>query len=248
MKIPEALKSSKFDKTEAEIILADLLGKDRSYIIAHPEYNLSKGQMLSFTNKLKRREKHEPLAYILGYKEFYGLKFFIDSRVLIPRPETEKLIDETIAFVNKTFPKKKIKIADVGTGSGCIAITLARLVPAAKIYAVDVDEEALVVARKNSTYHKTNGKITFLKGGLLSPLPKNIDIIVANLPYIPTGKIGGLQPEITKWEPKVALDGGADGMDLYQDLFKHVNSYLNLEGVIFYEFDGKIYQKRNASG
>lgn len=240
MIISDVLKNTEVDKTEAEIILADIIGKDRSFLFTHPEYNLSPSLSKKLLDRLNRRFKSEPLAYILGYKEFYGLKFFVDQRVLIPRSETEELIDPVLNHI-RSIRSKSVKIADIGTGSGCIAITLAKHLLNAKIHAVDIDENALAVAKKNAKLHSVDSKITFLKGDLLSPLPEPVDIVVANLPYIKTNDLKTLKREISEWEPRVALDGGKDGMELYQKLFDQAEKSLNAGGSIFYELDGKVY-------
>ena len=243
MLIKEILKTFPINKTEAEIILADLLGKDRSFLHAYPEFNLTRPQEHRYIELLRRRESNEPLAYILGHKEFYGREFYVDRRVLIPRTETEDLVDQIISYIKSNYSiKRLIKIADVGTGSGCIAITLARLLPNAKIYATDIDQSALEVAKKNAKYHQVEDKIIFLEGDLLSPLSESVDIIVANLPYIKSAVIKKLDPQISKWEPKIALDGGADGLALYRVLFKQAEKVLKPNGTIFYELDGKVFK------
>ncbi|MEX0616906.1 MAG: peptide chain release factor N(5)-glutamine methyltransferase [Candidatus Woykebacteria bacterium] len=242
MTIKEALAANPIDKIEAEIVLSGLLRKDRSFLYAHPEFRLSKTRTSKLTSKLKRRERGEPLAYILGYKEFYGLKFYVDKRVLIPRQETEELIEKVFNWIKKknlTAPS----ICEVGTGSGCIAVTLAKLAPSAKIYAIDIDKHALEVAKKNAKLHGVSEKITFLQGDLLTPLSEKVDLIVANLPYIPTKKISSLQGELRDWEPRVALDGGTDGKELYLKLFKQAMNFLKPSGVIFYEVDGQVFKK-----
>jgi len=242
MLIKEILKTFPINKTEAEIILADLLGKDRSFLHAYPEFNLTRPQEHRYIELLRRRESNEPLAYILGHKEFYGREFYVDRRVLIPRTETEDLVDQIISYIKSNYSiKRLIKIADVGTGSGCIAITLARLLPNAKIYATDIDQSALEVAKKNAKYHQVEDKIIFLEGDLLSPLSESVDIIVANLPYIKSAVIKKLDPQISKWEPKIALDGGADGLALYRVLFKQAEKVLKPNGMIFYELDGNVF-------
>ena len=243
MLIKEILKTFPINKTEAEIILADLLSKDRSFLHAYPEFKLTRPQEHRYIELLKRRESNEPLAYILGYKEFYGLRFFVDKRVLIPRPETEDLVDQVLKFVEDNYPGMQIKIADVGTGSGCIAVTLAVCLPEAKIFATDINQDALGLAKKNAKYHQVEDKIIFLEGDLLSPLSESVDIIVANLPYIKSAGIKKLDPQISKWEPKIALDGGSDGLKLYRFLFKQAEKVLKLNGTIFYELNGKVFNK-----
>jgi len=242
MTIREALEDSKLDELEVEIILASLLNKDRSFIYAHPEYRLAHSVLNKLTNRLRRRSKGEPLAYILGYKEFYGLKFFVDKHVLIPRPETETLVDETLSWIKKQGLTSQV-ICDVGTGSGCIAISLAKHLPSARIYAIDLSKTALEVAKKNAKLHGVAEKIIFLQGNLLLSLPEKVDILVANLPYIPTKSISSLQTEIRDWEPKEALDGGPDGMALYDSLFEQSKLKLKPHGIVFYECDGQIHSR-----
>jgi len=264
MRIEQLLPSIAHDRVVPEIILADILEKDRSFLYAHPNYNLPNDQTLQFIDKLKRRDNGEPLAYILSGKEFYGLKFFVDKRVLIPRPETEEIVDLVLDLAKSR--SDKLIICDVGTGSGCIAITLAKMLPQAKIYATDVSKKALNVAKKNAKYHNVENvvlpnvtsetstfsrsnklpienKITFLKGDLLNPLSEKVDVIVANLPYIKTAKISQLDTKIYGWEPIIALDGGENGKSLYNQLFSQASYHLKTNGIIFYEVDGKIYTK-----
>lgn len=244
MKIESLLVDTRFDRSEAEIILAQILGKDRSFLFAHPEFKVSPTQVRKLKEYVKRRSQNEPLAYILGYKEFYGLNFYVNKNVLIPRPVSEVLIEKILDHI-KVSNLSNLIICDVGTGSGCIAISLAKLLPKTKICATDISKAALKVARRNAKLHKVDSKITFLQGDLLSPLAGKLDIIVANLPYVKVNQINKLPPEISEWEPRIALDGGADGMSLYRRLFAQAKNFLNRNGVIFYEFDGKIHKWGN---
>lgn len=175
-----------------------------------------------------------PKQYQQGYTEFYKLKFFLTPDVLIPRPETELLVDEVLSIIRdawlveeKTHP---LTVIDVGTGSGCIAISIAKNAPNAKIIATDISEKALEVAKKNAQFHKVENQIIFLKADLLSWLhPKGVnsklDVIVTNLPYIPTARLMYIDPMVRDFEPKVALDGGRDGFELYRKLLKQLASY-----------------------
>ena len=266
MRIEQLLPYITHDRVVSEIILADILEKDRSFLFAHPEYKIPDPKLDKIKSRIERMNNHEPLAYILGYKEFYGLKFFVDKRVMIPRHDTEELVDQVLNYVRSRISTKPIKICDVGTGGGCIAITLANKLPQAKIYATDISKKALNVAKKNAKYHNVENvvlpnvtpgistfsrsnklslenKITFLKGDLLNPLPERVDVIVANLPYIKTAKISQLDTKIYGWEPIIALDGGEDGKSLYNQLFSQASYHLKTNGIIFYEIDGKIYIK-----
>lgn len=253
MLIGQVLEKAKVDKTEVEIFLAHLLDKDRSFIKAFPEFKLGKRQTTKLKGFIKRRIKHEPLAYILGQKEFCGLNFKVDSRVMIPRPETEGLVAEVIAHVY-AWPNRsaanyqgaaRLTIVDVGTGCGNIAISLARAIPFAKIYAIEKDTAAYKVAKENIKTHQVEKNIELAKGDLLEPVGEPVDIIVANLPYIPNSRLPTLAPEIKDWEPKVALDGGTDGLELYRALFQQAPKVLKPTGLLFYELDGQTYKTVN---
>lgn len=238
--VEQALKYSQIATIEAEIILANTLSKDRSFLHAHPDLVLSNQIEKSFKSKCKRRSAHEPLDYILGFREFYGLKFYVDQNVLIPRPETEDLVDQVVKYAKD----KQVTICDVGTGSGCIAISLAKNLPNASIYATDIEPKALSIAKRNAKLHNVGLRIKFLPGSLLLPLKKKVDIIVANLPYVKTEKINTLAPKIKDWEPRKALDGGRDGMKIYRQLFQAASRKLAPNGKIFYEFDGMVFEKK----
>lgn len=168
---------------------------------------MKKGQKL-------RAEK--PKQYQQGWTEFYKLKFLITEDTLIPRPETELLVDEILKIKPKT-------ILDIGTGSGCIAISVAKNLPDVKILATDISEQALEVAKKNAKFHKVDNKIFFQKRDLLEGMQTAPEVIVTNLPYIPTARLLHIDPMVTDWEPKVALDGGIDGFELYRKLFTQMS-------------------------
>lgn len=250
MKI-ENLINTNSKRIEAEIIIANILGKDRSYLHAHKEDVLTTTHLTEFKQKMFRLSSNEPLAYILGFKEFYGLNFLVDKRVLIPRPETEELVNKVLNTKLGVEPIKNVGdtviIADVGTGSGCIAISLAKNIPNARIFAIDTDVSALVLAKKNASLNKVGGKITFLNGDLLSPLKEKVDVIVANLPYIKSDSLDNLDERISHWEPKIALDGGRDGWKIYNQLFSQTDKYLRKNGKVFYEFDGNIFSSKLPS-
>ena len=247
MLINQALKRFNLDQTQLEILLAHLLGKDRSFIKAFPETKLNTDQTRLLKNFLKRRLKNEPLNYILGYKDFCGLRFKVDRRAMIPRPETEELVAEVVKHVYALPSRERpnhwksnpLTIVDVGTGCGNIAISLAKAVPFAKIYAIEKSLRAARLAKENITQHNVEDQVTLLRGDLLNPLSEPVDIIVANLPYIPTSRIAMLQPEIRDWEPREALDGGPDGLDYYRRLWSAAARLLKPYGQLFYELDGK---------
>ncbi len=238
MKITTLLKKSLLSPTETEIIISQALKKDRSYITAFPETELSKPQIKKLSRLLERRKTQEPIPYLLGFKEFFGLKFLVNKNVLIPRPETESLVERILKFTKGN----KLSVVDVGTGSGCIAITLALKNPNLKITATDISSKALEVAIKNSKLHRVENRIIFLQSNLLENVTEKIDIIAANLPYIPNTSWKKLPTEIKSFEPKLALDSGKSSTSIYQQIFKQAVKKLNSKGVIFYELDGEIIQ------
>ena len=251
MLIAKALQYDKIDSNEIEIFLSLLLRKDRSFIKAFPNFKLNDNRSLKLKQFIKRRAKGEPFAYILGFKEFCSLKFKVDKRVMVPRPETEELVNEVIkevyALPNRNrknhWEYDQLKIVDVGTGSGNIAISLAKAIPFAKIYAVEKDKKAIACAKRNIADHKLKKRINLLHGHLLEPIKETIDIVVANLPYIPSTKISALQPEIRNWEPMVSLDGGKDGQELYRELFIQAKNIIKPNGTLYYEVDGNTFIK-----
>lgn len=227
MTINKSLKFTlKLPSLDREVLLAYTLKKDRAYLFSHPEKRLTKIQERKFKSFIKRRLKHEPVAYLTGHKEFYGLDFEVDKSVLIPRPETELLVDTSRQIANG---KSQIVFIDVGTGSGCIAISLAKCLPQSKIYATDISSAALKIAQKNARRHQISRRIIFLPGNLLNPLlGLSLAIgdrplaIIANLPYLTTKQWQGLPPDIKKYEPREALDGGKDGLKYYRQLIKQI--------------------------
>lgn len=184
---------------------------------------------------------NQPTAYKRGIIEFYGLTFKVTPDVLIPRFETEQLVKEVINFVHKNLPADKPpKILDVGTGSGCIAIALAKSLPTAKITAIDISEKALQIAKENAKTHQVENQITFIHSDLLSNLimeKSQPNIIIANLPYIPTERIPTLDSSVKDFEPLIALDGGLDGFDIYRKLFKQITEHKLTPKLIIVEID-----------
>ena len=239
MKLQEFPKKDLIPQIEFEILLSSILKKDRSFINAYPETDLTSEQAEMLSEMLEKRRTGAPIPYILGYKEFYGRKFFVNKNVLIPRPETEDLVEKVLKFTSG----KNLSVIDVGTGSGCIAITLKLEKSELKVFASDIDPRALEVARKNAVLYKLDGKISFLESNLLKKLDSEVDVIVANLPYIPTNNWEQLPKEIKDFEPRVALDSGLSKESLYQELFNQAKNRLKKDGIIFYEIDGDIFRK-----
>ncbi len=198
-----------------------------------------------------RRERREPAAYITGHREFWGLEFDVEPGVLIPRPETEFIVEEALARLTPTpespvpSPQspmvcRAVRIADVGTGSGCLAIALARWLPAARIVATDVSAAALAIAARNVARHEVHDRVALVRCDLLEATDGPFDLIVSNPPYIPTGDLASLQPEILGYEPRLALDAGPDGLDLIRRLVPMAASRLTPGGWLIFEFgDGQ---------
>lgn len=198
---------------EAEVLLRHLLGCDRARLYLAAESELSAAKLGAYRRLVRRRAAREPTAYITGHREFYGLDFTVDRRVLIPRPETEHLVMETLAAAAAYPPQKgMLRIAEAGTGSGAVAVTLAVHLPDAEIHAGDISKEALRVARGNARRHGVSGRIRFHHGDLLTGIPGKLDIVVANLPYVSAAEMAALEPEISRFEPSLALSGGKDGL------------------------------------
>ncbi len=216
----------KIDLLDLELIISRVIKKPREFVLTHPEFKLITNYELRITNYIDRRLKGEPLAYIFGEKEFYGLNFKVNKNTLIPRPETELMVDETIKQL--TINNEQLTIIDIGTGSGCIIISLAKQLANYKFIATDISRTALRVARQNAKIHKVNKRIKFLNGNLLKPVLNNkkliIDncklIIVSNLPYLTPAQIKNSSS--IQCEPKLALNAGKDGLKYYRQLFKQI--------------------------
>ena len=206
-------------RLDAELLLAHALNTNRAAILAWPDRQLTPKELTSFRNLVWRRAAREPLAYIVGHREFYGLEFLVDRRVLIPRPETELLVE--CALQAAQVVTRPLRMADVGTGSGAISVTLAVHLPEAIVYALDNSPAALAVTAENARRHGVADRVHCLLCdglALLAPLPEPVDVITANLPYVTAGEWETLAPEIRDYEPRSALDGGADGLDVIRHL------------------------------
>lgn len=219
---------------DASLLLAHVLARSRSWVYAYPEYRLTARELACWHMSLAQRQARRPLAYIVGRKEFMGLSFQVDERVLIPRPETELLVTWALAWLDQQ-PVPGRTAADVGTGSGCIALALAHSRPDLILYALDLSGEALQVACANSRYLQLQDRVTFLQGDLLAPLPAPVHLILANLPYVETGARASLAPEIRQYEPDTALFGGPDGLAHMRRLIGMLPSRLRPGGAVCLE-------------
>ncbi len=232
-------------RLEAEVIVMNVMRMPRQDLFAHQEDEATTQHEQDIQGILDRRGTREPLAYILGYREFYGVNLLVNSDVMIPRPETETIVEHALFMALMGMESPQLVIADVGTGTGAIAINLAIHMPAARIYAVDLTDPVLNVASYNIRSHNVADRVTLCQGDLLEPVPEQVDLVVANLPYIPTGRIPTLQPEV-QWEPKMALDGGQDGLGLVRRLMSQATTKLKDQGIILLEMDPE--QMAVASG
>ena len=219
---------------DAQVILAHVLGVDRSWLFAHYDYELMPAEAQTFSELVARRTASEPVAYLIGKKEFYGLELTVDRRVLIPRPETEQLVDAVLDHI-ASRSDQQVTLADVGTGSGAIAVAVASNCPEATIFATEVSDDAIAVARQNVSRWDARHQITLLQGDLLRPLQHKVDIVAANLPYIRKDEYESLMRDVRDYEPQLALEAGPDGLDTIERLLRQIPDYLNPGGVIFLE-------------
>jgi release factor glutamine methyltransferase len=215
---------------EAEVLLRYTLNLDRAHLYACLQEDLSTGDQAVFHTLLARRLAHEPTAYIVGQREFYGLDLETAPAALIPRPETELLVQEALAR-----HRERLLIVDVGTGNGAIAVALAVHLRQAALVAIDLSREALALAARNARRHGVESRISFLQADLLAPLAQAADLIVANLPYVRSEDWEALPPEIREHEPRIALDGGPDGLREIERLLEQAPSHLRPGGSLLVE-------------
>ncbi len=220
---------------EAELLLANALHTDRTHLYQRLPEVLPDGAAKAFDALLQRRLDHEPTAYILGRKEFYGLDFEVTPVAIIPRPETETLVELVLGFIGTRKGERETRVVDVGVGCGAVAVALAVSLPQADIVATDVSPQALALARRNADRHGVGMRIRFLQGDLLEPLDAPVDVIAANLPYVRTGDFEAAPPEIRQHEPRLGLDGGPDGLRLIERLLVQVPPRLRVGGALFIE-------------
>jgi release factor glutamine methyltransferase len=230
---------SETPELDARVLLANILDKPRTWVEAHPEALLTQSQLATAKKAVTRLEKGEPLPYVLGHWEFYGLDMEITQDVLIPRPETELMVERAIKWL-KAAPERRT-IADVGTGSGCVAVAIAKNVPDAKVIATDISRPVLEVAHRNARKHDVKKRIDFVQCDLLPPHPESLptdlhfDLICANLPYIPTQTLHELS--VYRREPTLALNGGRDGLNIVRQLLAIAPEWLAPKGMILLEIE-----------
>lgn len=220
-------------KNKARVILEFTLKKSREYLIIYDNKEITPQQRDLYIKNIKRVIQGEPLQYITGLQEFMKLKFIVTKDVLIPQPDTEILVEEVIKIANEI--KEKLHILDLCTGSGAIAVSIAKYVPNVKITAIDISSRALMIAKQNAKLNGVSNNIEFIESNLFSKLKnKKFDIIVSNPPYIPTGEIRNL-PNDVQAEPIIALDGGKDGLDFYRKIVENGYKFLNKPGYLCLE-------------
>ena len=238
-------------RLQTELLLAHLLKQPRMRLYLDFERILTPAEVDGFRKLIRRRGQREPLQHIMGSASFCGLELAVNGDVLIPRPETELLAERGWTFLNQLPPinSPPRTALDFGTGSGCLAIALAIKCPPAEVYALDISAAALAVARQNAARHGLTERIRFLEGEGFAPVPAGtrFDLIISNPPYIPSGDIASLQPEVRDYDPHRALDGGADGLDCARRLAAESARFLKRQGRLMLEFgDGQAERLREV--
>ena len=224
---------------DSELLLSKSLNKPREEILINLEQNLNKKVLEDFDKYLSRRMKKEPIAYLLGEKEFWSKNFFVNKDTLIPRPETELLVNKLVTI----FKKKEITILDIGTGTGCIIVSLLSELKNSNGMAVDISREAILVAKKNAYKFKLSDRIKFLHKPFEELYGKKFDLIVSNPPYLKRRDIKNLSDDIKKFEPKMALDGGNDGLDLIKKIIYKSKKILKINGTLALEIGNEQIKK-----
>ena len=224
---------------DSEILLSNVLNKSREKILINLDQKLNSRNILKFKKYIRRRSKNEPVAYILGEKEFWSKKFIVNKDTLIPRPETELLVEKLV----KLFKGKKISILDIGTGSGCIILSLLCNLEKSVGLGVDVSNKAILIANKNAKRHELSNRVKFLNKSFENIFSKKFDLIVSNPPYIERKNIKNLSEDIKRFEPIMALDGGHDGLDLIKKVIYKSKRILKIKGTLALEIGNEQIKK-----
>jgi release factor glutamine methyltransferase len=237
-----ALQQSESGPLEAQVLLAHLLDRPRDWILSHPEAPLQKSLAIQFSSLIRRAAEGEPLAYLTGRQEFFGLNFEVTPDVLIPRPETELLVDAALHWLasrrkGTSTPSRQILAVDLGTGCGCIAAALAVHAAELRVMAADISARALTVAARNCAALGVSDRVHLLQADLLAPLRGPIDLLCANLPYIPAGALDILP--VVRYEPRIALDGGPDGLRLIARALGQSAPLLAAGGLALFEIEAQ---------
>tara|TARA_E500000178_G_scaffold18392_1_gene17401 strand:+ start:58 stop:897 length:840 start_codon:yes stop_codon:yes gene_type:complete len=224
---------------DSEILLSKTLKKTRESILINLDQKINKKKISVFKKYLQRRSNNEPIAYILEEKEFWSKKFYVNKGTLIPRPETELLVDKIL----KIFNEKKISILDIGTGSGCIIVSLLSSLKKCSGIGIDISKNAIFIAQKNALKYKLSKRVKFLNKSLENVFSKKFDLIVSNPPYIDRKDIKNLSDDIKKYEPILALDGGNDGLDLIKKVIYKSKHILKIKGLLALEIGNEQIKK-----
>ena len=238
----QAIESPRLD---AELLLAFALGITRIDLYLRHDQPLNPEELHRFRELVKRRRAREPVAYITGTKAFWDLELAVSPEVLIPRPETECVVEAALAFLEVYDGPPVRRLLDLGTGSGALALTLAHSCPEDRVVAVDRSRRALAVAQRNCRHHHLEDRVAFVAGDWVDMLhapPASFDLIVSNPPYIPSRQIDALQPEITRYEPRIALDGGPDGLDCLRAIIRQTPPLLKQGGALMLEIGHDQYR------
>jgi release factor glutamine methyltransferase len=230
-------------RLNAELLLMFTLACDRAYLFAHPERNLTDDEQTRYQEALAERARGVPAQYITGHQEFWGMDLIVTPAVLIPRPETEHLVETLLALAadKKSSPGKNLRIVDVGTGSGCIALALAKEFPQAEIRAIEVSESALEIARANAARHGLERRVTFHQADLLAGFDlRDFDFVVSNPPYVGESEEDQVQLEVRKFEPRKAVFAGHEGTEVIARLIPQAQSALRTGGWLVLEVSGSI--------
>lgn len=221
---------------DARLLLSFVLGYSQEKLLANPDLLINKKRQDDFQKLVKRRAEREPISQLIGKREFFGQDFTVNSSVLDPRPDSEVLVESVLEYFPDT--RSNLKLLELGVGSGCLILSILGKFPNFSGVAVDIKQEALEVAKTNSKLLKLSERIKFIRSDWFAKLKKDIvgfDLIISNPPYIPTAQISDLQPEIVKYEPRIALDGGLDGLECYRKISKEVSFFLKDSGYLFIE-------------